>query len=219
MLANNFQPCLFQPTRHVPKEPSLIDNIFVNDVENQILSGNLVEKISDHMPNFIITENTLNIGRPSKVKARDFKNFNQANFIKDLGEKLENFISSPYKDIVKAYRTFQETFLEVLNKHSPLKTLSRREQRQKRKSSITKGIQKSIKVKNIYYHKFVKTSDVFCFKRYKFYRDMLNYLIRKSQRLHYKGIFDNSTTTCKEMWKTIGKPKLLTKENVKIWKT
>ena len=78
MLANNVQPCILKPTRHVPYlKPSLIDNIFVNEMENQIMSGNLVEKVSDHMPNFVITESTLNIARPCKVKVRDFRNFNK----------------------------------------------------------------------------------------------------------------------------------------------
>ena len=54
MYENLCQPCVIQPTRIVDKQkPSLIDNIFINSIENPI-SGNLLDKISDHFPNFII---------------------------------------------------------------------------------------------------------------------------------------------------------------------
>ena len=54
---NNVQPCILGPTRIIDgNNPSLIDNIFSNSIEN-IISGNLFDKIPDHMPNFVIIEN------------------------------------------------------------------------------------------------------------------------------------------------------------------
>ena len=53
------QPCILQPTRVVEKQnPSLIGNIFINTIEHPVVSGNLIDRISDHFPNFIIIENT-----------------------------------------------------------------------------------------------------------------------------------------------------------------
>ena len=54
MLSNFFQPHILQPTRIIQSnKPSLIDNIFFNSIENEIFSGNLITKISNHLPNFI----------------------------------------------------------------------------------------------------------------------------------------------------------------------
>ena len=54
MLKNGYQPCITEPTRIVNgNKPSLIDNIFSNSVE-KCISGNLFDKISDHLPNFVI---------------------------------------------------------------------------------------------------------------------------------------------------------------------
>ena len=51
MLQNNFQPCITEPTRVINgNKSSLLDNIFSNSIES-ITSGNVYEKISDHMPN------------------------------------------------------------------------------------------------------------------------------------------------------------------------
>ena len=46
MLENNLNPCITEPTRIVDtSKPSLIDNIFVNNINNTT-SGNILEKIS-----------------------------------------------------------------------------------------------------------------------------------------------------------------------------
>ena len=46
---------------------------------------------------------------------------------------------------------FLSTFSNIVNKHAPLKLLSRSEQKQKHKPWITKGLLKSIKHKNKLY--------------------------------------------------------------------
>ena len=58
MLENSFQPCILEPSRIVQgNKPSLVDNIFTNSIE-PVTSGNLYQKISDHLPNFVILNNT-----------------------------------------------------------------------------------------------------------------------------------------------------------------
>ena len=62
MFSNYFQPLILQPSRFIGKtSPTLIDNIFINAVYIKLKSGNLISKISDHMPNFAILD--LNIER------------------------------------------------------------------------------------------------------------------------------------------------------------
>ena len=54
MLSNFFQPHILQPSRLIlNSKPSLLDNIFLNSIEHETLSGTLSIKISDHLPNFI----------------------------------------------------------------------------------------------------------------------------------------------------------------------
>ena len=54
MYSNFYQPHIIYPTRIVPNaKPSLLDNIFSNCIYNDIISGNIIDKISDHLPNFI----------------------------------------------------------------------------------------------------------------------------------------------------------------------
>ena len=58
MFENFLQPHILQPTKFINKQtPSLIDNIYSNNLENNCISGNITSKISDHLPNFIISDN------------------------------------------------------------------------------------------------------------------------------------------------------------------
>ena len=82
----NLQPTINKPTRIVKnQQPSLIDNIFVNSLDKDIITGNLVSKITDHMPNFMIMKDqSVSQNKKLRDKKRSFKNFNQDEYQKDI---------------------------------------------------------------------------------------------------------------------------------------
>ena len=83
MLENNLQPCIIEPTRIVPNcKPSLVDNIFSNSVE-AVISGNLYQTVSDHMPNFAIYDKSQQ-PKTKKLKRRNTKNTDIPGFQNDL---------------------------------------------------------------------------------------------------------------------------------------
>ena len=69
MYSNFLQPCILEPTRIVGNNrPSLIDNIFINTYDKPILSGNFINQISDHIPNFAIVRDILEKIKTKKIK-------------------------------------------------------------------------------------------------------------------------------------------------------
>ena len=76
MSSNLMQPHILGPTRmRAGCKPSLIDNIYSNDIEIECTSGNLYGKISDHMPNFLIMENIeYSNNKQEKIIIRDMLN-------------------------------------------------------------------------------------------------------------------------------------------------
>ena len=75
MYSHFLQPFILEPTRIVNNNrSSLLDNIFTNTHNKTLNSGNLSDKISDHMPNFLIIENILEPKKHQKIKIRDMKN-------------------------------------------------------------------------------------------------------------------------------------------------
>ena len=73
MNSNLLQSCITESTRTVDKQkPTLMDNIFVNLFNKELKSGNLVEKISDHLANFIIIKNISKKTTKQKNKVNKF---------------------------------------------------------------------------------------------------------------------------------------------------
>ena len=85
LASNSFIPLILRPTRITSHSTTLIDNIFSNVIDPDIISGNLTSTISDHLPQFAISPNmTGNIpGNKSKIYERDWSKFDRENFILD----------------------------------------------------------------------------------------------------------------------------------------
>ena len=58
LMLNSFflLPYILEPTRITERSATLIDNIFANTYAMNAISGNLVSKISDHLPQFLIVD-------------------------------------------------------------------------------------------------------------------------------------------------------------------
>ena len=84
MLNNGYQPCITEPTRIINgNKPSLVDNIFSNSVE-KCISGNILDKISDHLPNFVIFETIKDKPKPKYTKRRNMKYSDELKYQADL---------------------------------------------------------------------------------------------------------------------------------------
>ena len=75
-----FTPFVLQPTRL--KAKTLIDNIFLNSLEFQSNSGNVLLEISDHLIQFLILEGFIKERSlpESNIFKRDFSKFNEREF-------------------------------------------------------------------------------------------------------------------------------------------
>ena len=74
MFSNFYQPHILYPTRVVDNaKPSLLDNIFTNNIGHEPISGNLTNKISDHMPNFLILQKFQTSNKTKTQKKRFLK--------------------------------------------------------------------------------------------------------------------------------------------------
>ena len=85
LASNSFIPLILQPTRITSHSNTLIDNIFSNVIDPDIISGNLTATISDHLPQFSIIPNMFgNIpSNKSNSYERDWSKFDRENFILD----------------------------------------------------------------------------------------------------------------------------------------
>ena len=95
LASNSFIPLILQPTRISSHCNTLIDNIFSNFIDPDIISGNLTATISDHLPQFSIISNMFgNIpGNKSNIYERHWSKFDRGNFILDyFSVELEDLL-------------------------------------------------------------------------------------------------------------------------------
>ena len=83
--SNSCIPLILQPTRITSHSNTVIDNIFSNAIDPDIISGNLTATISDHLPQFSIIPNMFgnNPGSKSNIYEREWSKFDRESFILD----------------------------------------------------------------------------------------------------------------------------------------
>jgi len=131
MYSNFLLSCITEAVRTViNNRPTLID-IFVNMIDKEIHSGNLVAKISDHMPNFIVINNFRK--KLKKICYRDFNNFDINSYLTDLSKISVNELN--YDSINEIYNHFHNEFESIINKHASYKITTNKELKWKKSLS------------------------------------------------------------------------------------
>ena len=123
MSSNLLQPHILGPTRVLDyNKPSINDNIFTNFIDKNCNSGNLYNKVSDHLPNFIIIDDIYEkVTKEVRLVKRDMKNFNENSFIAELtSNDIYDSINNE-NDANTKYEIFHDHFLKTLEKYAPLK--------------------------------------------------------------------------------------------------
>lgn len=83
-----FSPTIDKPTRVHNASATLIDNIFVNNYDAHILSGNIVSAVSDHFSQFCVCRPLGGKIKLQKIVTSDFSKFSEEKFINALTAKL-----------------------------------------------------------------------------------------------------------------------------------
>ena len=148
MMTKLILPSITIPTRINPTTNSLIDNIFTNDINPDLKSGNLTVGISDHLPSFMIVpkKNQNHLPKKHNFYKRDTKNFDQENFILDfLAIDWETELDN---DVDSSMSTFFTKINELIEKYIPKRKITQEEFKRRFKPWITDHIVNKIKVKN-----------------------------------------------------------------------
>ena len=120
-------PTITIPTRINPVTNSLIDNIFTNNINPDLKSGNLTIGISDHLPSFMIVpkKNQNHLPKKHNYYKRDTKNFDRENFILDfLAIDWENELDN---NTETATLTFFNKMNELIEKYIPRRKITQEE--------------------------------------------------------------------------------------------
>ena len=203
MFSHFLQPCIVEPTRCVNgNRPSLIDNIFINVIEKSLKSGNLTSKISDHLPNFLLINDLIPKTPKTKRQIRNFDNFNKDAFNDDVS-RIE-LLSTDTLDINTIYNQFHNQFSELIEKHAPMKTLSKKDIKWQQQPWISKHIQNEMRIRDIMHKKYLRSKSSYWFNRFKLYRNRVKKMIFISKKKYYTEYFTKHERNSKKIWEGIG---------------
>ena len=131
------------------KSATLIDNIFVSNPEDALISGNIVSDITDHFSQVCLLSASKEFHGVKSKKARNFSSFSVDRFkTAILTINWIDILGNFGTNVNRAFSTFYKKLNKILNKFAPVRELSNRKLKQLSKPWITKGY--SIKIKKLF---------------------------------------------------------------------
>ena len=167
---------------------TLIDNIFTNTVEENSTSGNLECCISDHLAQFLVFPNQRVLQQNNHTKyKRGYKNLDNNKFKNELQNiDWTTALSINNNDVNQSLENFLNISNSLLDKHAPLKQITKKQMKTNSRPWITKGIVASIRKKYKMHSKFLKAKDQARKKalnqEYKTYKNLLTNITKKAKK-------------------------------------
>ena len=124
LASNSFIPLILQPTRITSHSNALIDNIFLNVIDPDIIPANLNATTSDHLPQFAIISNMFgNIsGNKSNIYEKNWFKFDRENFILDyLSVAWEDLLKIDKRNGDNSTKIYLDKINMLLGTYAPLK--------------------------------------------------------------------------------------------------
>ncbi len=210
MTTNQLLPTISLPTKLNSKHNTLHDNIFTNQFNPDMVSGNFTVLISDHLASFLIVPNKNKQFLPKKhnIFKRDAKNFNQDLFLKEINEtNWDEVLQANKRDVDYSFNSFYDKTEEILDRHMPKRKITKTEFKQRYKPWITFGILKSLKRKARLLNKYIRTKDPArkqaVLDEYKTLRNQISELSKTSKTMFYQTYFTENNNNLRKIWQGI----------------
>ena len=197
-----FLPLILHPTRVVDNQvPSIIDNIFSNNIIDEIESGNIYLTLSEHFSQFASVNRTKLESKSSVRFTRDFSKYSSDDFrcdIVSLNWNMNNTSSSTLFD------DFYAKLNNCANSHAPLRKLTAKELSFKNKPWITRDLQKMIGIRNKLFARKKRQPDNEITKYlYNKFRNRVNRELTKNKKSYYTEYFEKYKNDIKKTWQGI----------------
>ena len=196
-----FLPHILQPTRVTANTATVIDNIFSNNIQDEITSGNVLLSLSDHFSQIIsVKREQIDLKKSITIFQRDYSKFLSESFRDNVSIQNWNYSHNNVND---SFKDFYTKLQASVDRHAPLKKLTPREIKIRSKWLSTE-ILKMIKIRNkIFARK--KRQLVNCKRLYNLFRNRVNNDIKKSKKKYYADYFNEHVNNITKTWEGIKK--------------
>ena len=200
MSSYGFFPNILLPTRVTENSATIIDNIFSN-INNPIISGNIITDFSDHYTQFISVQRHKMDLKSVTIYKRDYSKFSEDSFRDDIS--IQDFTNN-YDDVNDQFRDFYFKLEGCVDRHAPLKKLTPKQVKLNLKPWISTELNKMIKIKNkLFYRKKRQPNNEETRRLYNLFRNRVNRELKKSKKDYYQQYFEDNSKNSKKIWEGI----------------
>ena len=202
--SNGLLPLILHPSRVVEGQvPSLIDNIFSNNINNKIISGNIYLNLSEHFCQFSAIKREKIDTKKIDMFGRDYSKFTEQNFRDDVSIQRWNHAST---DTNLLMSDFVWRLNGCVDRHAPVKKLSPKDIKLTLNPWITPDIQKLIRIRDkLFARKKRQPDNTRVRELYNQVRNRVSRETQKSKGEYYKAYFNTHTSNIKKTWEGIRK--------------
>ena len=158
---------------------TVIDNIFSNNIEDEILGGNILITFSEHFSQFTSVSREKIDLKKLNILQRDYSSFSSESFRNDVSIQNWNYSSNNVDD---SFRDFYHKLEGCVNRHAPMKKLTPREIKIKNKPWLNEEIAKLIKLRNKAHARKRQPNNVNCKRLYNLLRSRVHRELKKSKK-------------------------------------
>ena len=206
-LTAGFTPTISLYTHEKPNcRKTCIDNIITNDIENVLISGTIVDKLSHHLPIFQITKIGSTQSTSPTEKQTQYYDFRNSNIDKFVSELENETLHNPPQN----FESFHNTFHTTLDKTCKLEKPKITKRTFKNNPWITESIITSVNEKHSLYRSWKKTiskklpaGNVELYENFKNYRKCLQKTIKLAKSKFYCNKILENKGDKKKTWEVI----------------
>ena len=196
-------PQIIQPTRVTPNTATIIDNIFTNNITDDIICGNILLTFAEHLSQLVSVNRGKIDYKKINIYERDYSKFTVESFRDDLS--IQNW-DLTLDDANDSFKDFHMKLEGAVNRHAPMRKLNPKEIKIKNKPWMTPHIVKQIKLRNkIFERKKRQPENENIQIVFKQLRNRINREISKAKIKYYTQYFDEYKNNTKKIWEGIRK--------------
>ena len=187
-----------KPTRITASSRSLIDHCITNCVDKIKHSGVIHLGISDHSLVFMIRKsNSFRNGGHKTIKTREWKLFNEANFLADLEKK--NWVCHGENPNAQ-WEGWKANLMDTIDKHAPIRN---KRVRAKKSPWIDYDLVRKMRKRDLLKRQHAMTNDPDLWLEYKKSRNDVNNCIKIAKRKYYTENLEANVQDQRKTWKLL----------------
>ena len=116
MTSSGYPQHILRPTRITEYTSTIIDAIYSNNFEDNLIGGNILVQFADHLAQFLSIEKNVDRVKPMDVFKLDYSNFDENTFLEDIA--TQDWSTDNNTNIY--FNNFLTTLETCIDRHPPI---------------------------------------------------------------------------------------------------